>query len=63
MGSMSIMHWILVLLVVALLFGPSRLGQIGKGIGEGIRNLRRGLSGEDEDSTPKKIEGDTPPKV
>ncbi len=63
MGSMSIMHWILVLLVVALLFGPSRLGQIGKGIGEGIRNLRRGLSGEDEDSTTKKIEGDTPPKV
>jgi sec-independent protein translocase protein TatA len=68
MGSMSIVHWILVLLVVALLFGPSRLGQIGRGLGDGIRNLRKGLAGE-EDDTPapaapptKKLEGDSSTK-
>lgn len=65
MGSMSIVHWILVLLVVALLFGPSRLGQIGRGLGDGIRNLRKGLAGEEDDTPPappKKLEGDAAPK-
>jgi sec-independent protein translocase protein TatA len=46
-------HWAIVLVVVALLFGPSRLPQMGKGLGEGIRNLRKGLAGEDDE--PKKI--------
>jgi sec-independent protein translocase protein TatA len=54
MGSMSLIHWVVVLVIVALVFGPSRLGQMGKGLGEGIRNLRKGLSGEDDE--PKKLE-------
>ncbi len=53
MGSMSLFHWIVVLLVVALIFGPSRLSGIGKGLGEGIRHLKRGLS--DTDDEPKKL--------
>jgi sec-independent protein translocase protein TatA len=53
MGSMSLMHWVIVLLVVLLVFGPNRLGQAGKGLGEGIRALRKGLAGED-DEQPKK---------
>jgi sec-independent protein translocase protein TatA len=60
MGSMSIWHWVVVLAIVALVFGPSRLGQMGKGLGEGIRNLRKGLTGEDEE--PKKLEGDSSSK-
>ncbi|MGC4068568.1 MAG: twin-arginine translocase TatA/TatE family subunit [Polyangiaceae bacterium] len=51
---MSLMHWVVVLVIVALVFGPNRLGQMGKGLGEGIRNLRKGLAGEDEE--PKKLE-------
>jgi sec-independent protein translocase protein TatA len=54
MGSMSLIHWVVVLAIVALVFGPSRLGQMGKGLGEGIRNLRKGLAGEDEE--PKKLD-------
>lgn len=60
MGTMSIWHWVVVLAIVALVFGPSRLGQMGKGLGEGIRNLRKGLAGEDEE--PKKLDGDSPTK-
>ena len=60
MGSMSFWHWVVVLAIVALVFGPSRLGQMGKGLGEGIRNLRKGLTGEDEE--PKKLEGDSTSK-
>jgi sec-independent protein translocase protein TatA len=61
MGTMSIWHWVIVLAIVALVFGPSRLGQMGKGLGEGIRNLRKGLAGED-DEPPKKLEGDSSSK-
>jgi sec-independent protein translocase protein TatA len=60
MGTMSIWHWVVVLAIVALVFGPSRLGQMGKGLGEGIRNLRKGLSGEDDE--PKKLDSDSASK-
>ena len=31
MGAMSIGHWLIVLVVVLLVFGPKRLGDVGKG--------------------------------
>lgn len=40
---------LLLLLIVALLFGARRIGDIGKGLGEGIRNFREGIkSGSDK---------------
>ena len=50
MGSMSPLHWLIVLLVVLLVFGPKRLASLGKGLGEGIRSFREGISGEGERS-------------
>ncbi|MGD0525793.1 MAG: twin-arginine translocase TatA/TatE family subunit [Polyangiaceae bacterium] len=44
MGELQPTHILLVLLVVVLLFGGSRLSQIGKGLGEAIRNFKKGLS-------------------
>lgn len=52
MGELQPTHLLLVLLVVVLLFGGSRLSAIGKGLGEGIRNFRSGLRG-DEPPAPK----------
>ena len=48
MGSMSPIHWLIVLLVVLLVFGPKRLASLGKGMGEGIRSFREGISGDAE---------------
>lgn len=46
---------LIVLAIVLLLFGYSRLPQLGKGLGQGIRNFRYGLKGsDDEPSEPKK---------
>jgi sec-independent protein translocase protein TatA len=45
MGSMSIMHWLVVLAVVVLLFG-NRLPGVGKSLGEGIKNFKDGLNGD-----------------
>ncbi|MBI5057989.1 MAG: twin-arginine translocase TatA/TatE family subunit [Nitrospirae bacterium] len=50
---------IIILVIVVILFGASRLPQIGKGIGEAIKNFKKASSGPDEiDVTPKnKTEG------
>jgi sec-independent protein translocase protein TatA len=47
----------IILLIVVVLFGASRLPQIGKGVGEAIRNFKKGISEPSEtDVTPKKEE-------
>lgn len=38
---------IIILLIVVVLFGASRLPQLGRGLGEGIRNFRKGLKSGD----------------
>ncbi|MEY2933170.1 MAG: Sec-independent protein translocase subunit TatA [Pseudomonadota bacterium] len=52
MGTMSLTHWLVVLVVVLLVFGPKRLGDVGKGLGQGLRGLREGLAGKDPDAPP-----------
>jgi len=53
MGSLSPIHWLLVIVVLLLVFGPTRLAGAGKGLGEGIRAFKKGLSDDEEE--PKKI--------
>lgn len=52
---MSVGPWqiVIVALVILLLFGASRLGDIGKGLGEGIKNFKKGIT--DEDKPPKQV--------
>lgn len=45
---------ILILLAILLLFGGSKLPQLGKGLGEGIRNFKKALEGKDEPPLPAK---------
>lgn len=60
MGTLSPFHWLIVIVVVLLLFGPSRLAGVGKGLGEGIRSFKKGLSDEDKDDDKK---SDDPKKL
>ena len=41
--SIGPMELVLVLLIVLVVFGASRLPELGKGLGEGIRNFRKGV--------------------
>lgn len=46
-------------LIILVLFGASRLGEVGKGLGDGIRNFKKGLTGDDEKSgDPKQLKGE-----
>lgn len=39
---------VIIAVVILVLFGASRLGDIGKGLGEGIRNFKKGISDDGE---------------
>lgn len=52
MGSFSLWHWLIVLLVVVLLFGTKKLRNVGSDLGSAIKSFRKGLA-EDE---PAKLE-------
>jgi sec-independent protein translocase protein TatA len=44
---MSIVHWLIVLFVVVLLFGPRRLPELAKGMGEAIREFKKAINTND----------------
>ena len=47
-GLFQPMHLLVILAIVLLIFGPKKLGDLGKGLGEGIRNFKSSMSGSDE---------------
>ena len=48
MGSFSIWHWIIVLVVVLLIFGTKRLRGAGRDLGEAVKGFKKGI-GDDDD--------------
>ncbi|MBI5429646.1 MAG: Sec-independent protein translocase subunit TatA [Nitrosomonadales bacterium] len=53
MGSFSIWHWLIVLLVVVLIFGTKKLRNIGSDLGGAVKGFKEGMRSEDE--APKQI--------
>ncbi len=50
---------VIIAVVILVLFGASRLGDIGKGLGEGIRNFKKGISDDpDKDKKDKSSDSD-----
>lgn len=48
MGGLSIWHWLIVLVVVMLVFGTKKLGNIGGDLGKAVKGFKDGLKGEEE---------------
>jgi TatA/E family protein of Tat protein translocase len=45
MGEFSPIHWLIVLAVILILFGGRKIPELMKGVGEGIRSFKEGVSG------------------
>ena len=61
MGSFSIWHWLIVLLVVVLLFGTKKLRNVGGDLGSAIKSFRKGLNDGDADAEPGKLDAQGKP--
>jgi sec-independent protein translocase protein TatA len=46
------MHWLIILVVVLILFGGRKIHELMRGLGEGVRGFKEGMSGNNAKSTP-----------
>jgi len=51
-GIMQPMHLLVILVIALLFFGPSKLGELGKGLGDGIRHFKNAVKEGSEPTTP-----------
>jgi sec-independent protein translocase protein TatA len=56
MGRIGPGEILLLALIALLLFGATRIADIGKGLGEGIKNFKKGLKDGDEPDPPKQLD-------
>ena len=73
MGSLSIWHWLVVLLIVLLIFGTKKLRNIGADLGNAVKGFKDGMRGNSQEdksaqemqppATGKTIEGEVKDKT
>ncbi len=60
MGSFSIWHWLIVLVIVMLVFGTKKLRNIGADLGGAVRGFKDGMK---EGASDKPADAGTSPKM
>ncbi|MGA2370353.1 MAG: twin-arginine translocase TatA/TatE family subunit [Candidatus Korobacteraceae bacterium] len=60
-GLFQPMHLLVILVIVLLIFGPKKLGDLGKGLGEGIRNFKSSMNEGNKPDTTTTTTTSTPP--
>jgi sec-independent protein translocase protein TatA len=58
MGSFSIWHWIIVLLLVMLLFGRGKISEMMGDLAKGIKTFKKGMAEDETAEKPPTIEHD-----
>jgi sec-independent protein translocase protein TatA len=52
MFGLGVPELLLILVIVVLIFGTSRIPELGRGLGEGIRNFRKGIKTDEQEKKP-----------
>jgi sec-independent protein translocase protein TatA len=50
MGGLSIWHWLIVLVIVALIFGTKKLRNIGEDLGGAVKGFKKGMKDAQDES-------------
>ena len=53
MGSLSIWHWLIVLVVVVLIFGTKKLRNLGTDLGSAVKGFKDGMGMKTEEDKPQ----------
>jgi sec-independent protein translocase protein TatA len=56
MGSFSIWHWLIVLVVVLLVFGRGKIPELMGDMAKGIKSFKKGMADDDTADEPKTVE-------
>lgn len=56
MGSMSMVHWLVVVAAMALLFGGGRIANSMGDLGKGLKAFRREMADVESSSSPSRLE-------
>jgi sec-independent protein translocase protein TatA len=48
MGSFSVWHWVIVLVIVMLVFGTKKISNMGSDLGKAVKGFKDGVKGEDD---------------
>ncbi len=56
MGSISWVHWLIVLVVVILIFGTKKLRNLGSDLGSAVKGFKDGMKSEEDKSAQAKTE-------
>ncbi len=53
-GGLGVWELVIILGILLLVFGPSRLGDLGSSLGKGIKGFRKSMKDDEIDVTPEK---------
>ena len=62
MGSLSIWHWLIVLVIVMLVFGTKKLRNIGEDLGGAVKGFKQGMKEAEADNKPVGAAAQQPPQ-
>lgn len=62
MGSMSIWHWLIVLVVVVVIFGTGKLKNAGSDLGKAVKGFKDGMKGDEENPANPSAQQPQPPQ-
>jgi len=60
MFGLGIQELLVILVIALVIFGPSKLPQIGSGLGKAIRDFKKGVSGDENDESGKEGKKESP---
>lgn len=55
MGSFSIWHWLIVLVIIALVFGTKKLRNVGEDLGGAVRGFKKGMGEAAQEGKPEAV--------
>jgi sec-independent protein translocase protein TatA len=62
MGFDSIWHWLLLLVIVLLIFGTKKIGNVGSDLGNAVRGFKKAMHGDEDEKekTKEQLRADPP---